>query len=284
MMVKLMLLEFEQVSYTYPCSHTPALLNLDLRIKQHQRCVIIGRNGCGKSTLFCLANGLYRPNQGIIRFLGKPFNYQQKALQKLRQQVGLVFQNPEQQLVAPTVVTDISYGLCNLELPETQVASRVLQTLAEFNLEDLAYTPIHYLSLGQKKRVSLANVMILEPQLLLLDEPTAYLDSAETRNLLLLLGKIAQKGTTIVVATHDLNFAYVWADWVIVMDQGSVILQGTPQEVFNNHQVLRNIGLGVPLVIDLLETIKQFIQSRGGIGEDDLTLLTEILYREVQSV
>ncbi|TVQ46794.1 MAG: ABC transporter ATP-binding protein [Gloeocapsa sp. DLM2.Bin57] len=279
-----MLIEFDQVSYSYPCSHYPALLNLNLGIKQHQRCVIIGRNGCGKSTLFCLANGLYRPNRGIIRFLGKPLNYQQIALQKLRQKVGLVFQNPEQQLVAPTVAADISYGLCNLELPETEIASRVQQTLAEFSLEDLAYTPIHYLSLGQKKRVSLANVMILEPELLLLDEPTAYLDSAQIRNLLLLLRKIEQKGTTIVIATHDLNLAYVWADWIIVMDQGSVILEGTPQAVFNNHQVLENIGLGVPLVINLLETIKQFIDSNGGISQHDLTLLTETLYREAKSV
>ena len=198
----------------------------------------------------------------------------------MRQRVGLVFQNPEQQLVAPTVVTDISYGLCNLELPETEIASRVQRALIEFNLENLADTPIHYLSLGQKKRVSLANVMILEPQLLLLDEPTAYLDAAQTRNLLVLLEKIEQKGTTILIATHDLNFVYAWADWILVMDEGSMILEGTPQEVFTETKILQDIGLGVPLVIELLDNLKALIQSKDTISESDLTNFTNNLWRE----
>jgi len=270
-----MLLSFTQVSYSYPCSNFPALSNLNLEIHPQRRYALIGRNGCGKSTLFCLANGLYRPNQGVINFQDQPISYSLQSLQKLRQKIGLVFQNPEQQLIAPTVVQDISYGLCNLELPETEIAYRVQKTLREFNLEDLANTPLHHLSLGQKKRVSLANVMILEPQLLLLDEPTAYLDPLQTNNLLIQLEKIAKKETTIIIATHDLNFAYAWADWILVMDRGGIILQGTPQQVFTENQILQDLGLGLPLAIELLEDIKQLIQSQGSINHLDLNLLGE---------
>lgn len=264
-----MLIEFDRVSYTYPCSHNPALDSLNLIIPQHRRCALIGRNGCGKSTLFRLANGLYRPDRGIIRFSGKPLGYDRSSLQQLRQRVGLVFQDPEQQLVAPTVATDLSYGLCNLELPEKEIATRVQGALQAFDLTTLADLPINYLSLGQKKRVSLANVMVLQPQLLLLDEPTAYLDPSQVRNLLSMLQKVEQQGTTIVVATHDLNFVYAWADWILVMGKGRLILEGPPLEVFTQTETLQELGLGIPLAMELVRDITQLIESKGTIAASD---------------
>ncbi|AFZ25917.1 cobalt transport protein ATP-binding subunit [Cylindrospermum stagnale PCC 7417] len=246
------LLEFEQVNYTYSGSQQSALNNLILKIPAHKKCALIGQNGCGKTTLFLLANGLYRPQKGSIYWQGKPLQYDRKSLMQLRQNVGLVFQDPEQQLVASTVEEDISYGLCNLGLPVAEIQQRVEQGLREFGLNELAQRPVHHLSLGQKKRVSIADVMVLKPELLLLDEPTAYLDRLHTRNLMATLKKIHDDGTTILMATHDLDLVYRWADWIFVMDRGRLILEGTPQEVFSQREVLEALQLGVPLIYEML--------------------------------
>lgn len=247
-----MLMAFEGVAYTYPCSRQPAVQDLTLGIPAGRRCALIGRNGCGKSTLFRLADGLFRPQRGQIYWQGAPLSYSHPGLSALRQQVGLVFQDPEQQLVATTVEEDISYGLCNLGLPEADIAARVQQTLQAFDLVELADTPINYLSLGQKKRVAIADVLVLQPQLLLLDEPTAYLDFPQTCNLFNSLEQIQTLGITTVIATHDLEFVYAWADWLMVMDQGRVVLEGPVHEVFAHRQTLTTLGIGFPLALDLL--------------------------------
>jgi cobalt/nickel transport system ATP-binding protein len=246
------LLEFEQVDYVYSGVQQSALNSLTLRIPKNKKCALIGQNGCGKTTFFLLANGLYKPKKGNILWQGKAIEYDRNSLQKLRQLVGLVFQDPEQQLVASTVEEDISYGLCNLGLPEVEIAKRVGDALVEFGLTEFAQRPVHHLSLGQKKRVSIADVMVMEPQLLLLDEPTAYLDIFHTRNLIATLGKIQTNGTTILMATHDLDLVYRWADWIFVMDKGRLMLEGIPDDVFSQRELLEELQLGVPLIYDIL--------------------------------
>ncbi|MCC5617403.1 energy-coupling factor ABC transporter ATP-binding protein [Nostoc sp. CHAB 5836] len=246
------LLEFEQVYYTYPVAQESALNGLTLKIPSGKRCALIGQNGCGKTTLFLLANGLYKPDSGVVRWRGEPLSYNRNYLGNLRQKVGLVFQDPEQQLVASTVEEDISYGLCNLGLPEPEIQDRVEQALVEFELTTLAERPVHHLSLGQKKRVSIADVMVLQPELLVLDEPTAYLDIKHTRNLIATLKKIHRNGTTLLMATHDLDLVYRWADWVFVMDKGQLMLEGKPQDVFSQRTLLSELELGVPLIYEML--------------------------------
>ena len=246
------LLEFEQVHYTYLGTQQSALNGLTLRIPAQKRCALIGQNGCGKTTLFLLANGLYKPNKGSVYWQGNSLKYDRNSLMKLRQKVGLIFQDPEQQLVASTVEEDISYGLCNLGLPEVEIQQRVEQALVEFGLTELAQRPVHHLSLGQKKRVSIADVMVLRPELVLLDEPTAYLDKLHTRNLMATLKKIHAAGTTILMATHDLDLVYRWADWIFVMDRGRLVLEGKPQDVFTQRDILEELQLGVPLIYEML--------------------------------
>jgi cobalt/nickel transport system ATP-binding protein len=266
-----MLLEFEQVGYTYVGSPQPALQSLTLRIPAGKRCALIGQNGCGKTTLFLLANGLYRPQKGMVHWQGSPLRYDRTSLMTLRQKVGLVFQDPEQQLVASTVEEDISYGLCNLGLPDAEVNQRVGEAIAAFNLSDLAARPVHHLSLGQKKRVSIADVMVLKPELLLLDEPTAYLDQLHTRDLMAKLRQIHEMGTTIVMATHDLDLAYCWADWVFVLDKGRLILEGTPQDVFAQRETLESLQLGVPLVFDVLDKVAEALSKDSDQAEYRVT-------------
>lgn len=238
-----MLMEFEQISYTYPSSDRETLQCLSFQIKARKKYALIGHNGCGKTTLFRIANGLYRPCAGIIRYESHPLKYDRHSLNQLRQNVGLVFQDPEQQLVATTVEEDLSFGLCNLGLPEAIIAQKVHEALINFNLLDLADYPINYLSLGQKKRVAIADIMILKPKLLLLDEPTAYLDPRQKRDMIKQLEQIHQEGTTILLATHDLDFVYNWADWVLVMNQGKLILEGTTLNVFRQKKLLAEIEL-----------------------------------------
>ncbi|MFM7407709.1 MAG: energy-coupling factor ABC transporter ATP-binding protein [Cuspidothrix sp.] len=245
-------LEFNQVYYTYPGSPQPALDGLTIKIPWGKKCALIGQNGCGKTTLLLLANALYKPGAGKISWCGQPFIYNRHYLSQIRQKIGLVFQDPEQQLVGSTVEEDISYGLCNLGLPTAEIKQRVEHILSEFQLTNLAEKPVHHLSLGQKKRVSIADVMVLKPQLLILDEPTAYLDIKHSRNLIKTLNKIHDNGNTLLMATHDLDLVYRWADWVFVMDKGKLILEGNPETVFNQREVLEELELGVPLIYEML--------------------------------
>ncbi|HIK27364.1 MAG: energy-coupling factor ABC transporter ATP-binding protein [Oscillatoriaceae bacterium SKW80] len=258
------LLEFDKVYYTYPASSIPALNELTLRLPAGKKSVLLGYNGCGKSTLLYLADGLYKPQRGIIRWQGKPIKYDRRSLAKLREQVGLVFQDPEQQLVAATVEEDISYGLCNLGLPAAEIEQRVAQALADFDLQEVATRPIHHLSLGQKKRVALAGVTVLQPQLLLLDEPTAYLDPLQVRQLIANLQTIHANGTTLLMATHDLDLAYQWADWIFVMHQGKVILEGSAATVFSQRTILEDLQFGLPLIWEVWAALPSELRSQFG--------------------
>jgi cobalt/nickel transport system ATP-binding protein len=278
------LLEFENVYYTYPGTDRPAIAELTLQLPIGKRIALIGQNGCGKTTLFLLANGLYKPQQGTIRWKGDRIHYNRQSLIQLRQQVGLVFQHPEQQLIASTVEEDISYGLCNLGVDEKTIAQRVGQAIAEFGLTSVANRPIHQLSLGQKKRVSLADVMVLQPELLLLDEPTAYLDPLHTRQLAQTLHAIHASGTTIVMATHDLDWVYRWADWVLVLDRGKLVLEGIPQDIFSRRDVIEKLQLGVPLVFELLSLIEEIERSQlsRGTTEDFIGAIEQLKLRMLQ--
>jgi cobalt/nickel transport system ATP-binding protein len=247
------LLAFEQVGYTYPCSAQPSIRALSLRLPKGCRCGLIGENGCGKTTLFLLAHGLLRPQRGRLLWRGRPIGYGHRELGQLRQRVGLVFQNPEHQLVATTVAEDLSYGLVNLGLEDQEIRRRIERVADRFDLSELLDRPVHMLSLGQKKQLSLADVMVLEPELLLLDEPTAYLSPGHCRDLRARLDAIHAAGTTIMVATHDLEFLQGWADWLLVMDQGQLVLEGPPLEVFRQRQRLEELNLGIPPTLALLQ-------------------------------
>jgi cobalt/nickel transport system ATP-binding protein len=276
------MLEFDQVCYTYPSSTKPALTSLSLSIPEGARCAMIGQNGCGKTTLFLLANGLYKPQSGTIRWQGQPLGYDRAALVRLRQQIGLVFQDPEHQIVASTVEEDLSYGLVNQGLPDGEIADRVHQALLDFDLLDLVDTPVHHLSLGQKKRLSIADVMVLRPQLLLLDEPTAYLDPLHTRSLLGTLQQIHTGGTTILMATHDLDLVQRWADWVLVMDRGALVIASSADRVFGQPQVLEALQLGIPPMVQVLAEVERLVEAWGPIGPEQMALLNETVLKRLR--
>lgn len=277
------LLEFRQVGFRYPNTTTPVLQDCSFSLEAGQKVALLGLNGSGKSTLFYLAAALYRRDRGEIYWQGQRLVHQPERLRQWRQRVGLAFQDPEQQLVAATVAEDISYGLCNLDLPAAEIEARLHQTLQDFDLVDLADRPLHHLSLGQKRRVALAGVMALGPTLLLLDEPTTYLDYQQRQQLEQALENIHQRGTTIMIATHDLDFAYGWADWIMVLVNGQVTVSDRAADVFAHWPTLAP-KLGTPTLLHLWQQFPSFWRRQRPLPRTPLALSQELaaLFQEFQ--
>jgi cobalt/nickel transport system ATP-binding protein len=255
-------LNFEDVVFRYPDSDQPALRHFTAQIPKGFKTAVLGHNGSGKSTLFLHAVGILRPQSGAVRKNGTALSYGKKELANLRRSVGLVFQDPEQQLILNTPLEDVSFGLRGSGMTEPDIKQRCREVLERLNLAELGDKPIHQLSLGQKKRTALAGVMAMEPELILLDEPTAYLDPVSEALLLEGLEDIhARKATTLVMATHDMNLAYRWADWLIVLDQGICRASGTPEQIFADRDMMNSIGLALPLLADIWQSLPQDLTS-----------------------
>ncbi|MBO0997612.1 ATP-binding cassette domain-containing protein [Bacillus sp. SD075] len=236
---------------------TFALNDLSLTIQHGKKIALLGNNGAGKSTLFLHLNGLLQPTAGTIRFNGKKMKYDRKALLTLRKQVGIVFQDPDSQLFSANVQQDISFGPMNLGWDRNTVQEKVNWAMNETEVTDLKDRPTHFLSLGQKKRVAIAGILAMEPDVWLLDEPTAGLDPYFSRQIMDLLDSIYHPDKTIILSTHDVNLAYQWADEVVVMNDGKVIYQGDPISVFHDECVLLQSHLEKPWVFEMFQALHQ---------------------------
>ena len=247
-----LLLEFEDVGFHYPDGNT-GLNGCSLSIRRASRNALIGANGAGKTTLFQHANGLLRPQRGVIRHAGQPIDYSRAGLRQLRGEVGLVFQNPDQQLFSASVREDVSFGPLNLGLDTHVVRQRVGNALQAVSMEHLADRPVHNLSFGQKKRVCIAGVLAMQPQLLILDEPMAGLDHAMRQELLTVLDGLHARGITLLLATHDLDFAYRWADRIHLMANGrcAAAFDATEMALPVNTEALQAAGMPLPCMIEL---------------------------------
>ena len=243
------ILNLEQVSYRYP-DGTCALDRCSLQIATGTRTAVLGANGAGKTTLFLHLNGILRPAAGRVSWHGTPLEYSRSGLRTLRSRVGLVFQNPDSQLFSASVREDVSFGPLNLGLAKTVVRERVEQALQAVGMSEHADKPVHNLSFGQKKRVCIAGVLAMQPDVVVLDEPMAGLDAAVQRELTLVLDSLHRDGMTIVIATHDLDFAYGWADQVLVLQCGRLLAQGSAEDVFQRPDVEHELG-ALPFVAEL---------------------------------
>lgn len=241
------ILEARGLEYSYD-DGSVGLDRLDLTIRRGGRLAVLGANGAGKSTLLLHLNGTLRPRRGEIRLEGLPVRYSRQGLVSWRRQVGLVLQDPDDQLFAATVFQDVSFGPLNLGLAPASVKERVAEALRVLGIENLGERPTHSLSFGQRKLVALAGVLAMRPRLLVLDEPTAGLDGFGTEQLMASLEALQQSGTTVVMATHDLDLAYGWADDVALLDRGRVVRQGPPEVVLKEEARLREARLRSPWV------------------------------------
>ena len=236
--------EFKDVSYQYPAQEGRyALKDFCVAIPEGEKVAVVGRNGSGKSTFFLHCNGLYRPDSGSVYFKGEPLAYDRKSLKRLRQQVGLVFQNPDDQLFSASVAQDISFGPLNLGLDEVEVRRRVQEAAEICEITDLLERPTHALSGGEKARAALAGVLAMEPEVLVADEPMASLDPWVRLTIFDILQKIYDQGKTILMATHNLSVVRYWSSYVIVLEAGQVAFSGTPQCLLNDRPLLDKTGL-----------------------------------------
>ncbi len=245
-----MILATEDLHYTYPGS-VPALRGLHLEIPRGQRLAILGPNGAGKTTLLLHLNGTLRPDRGEVRLEGQAARYDGRFLAEWRARVGLVLQDPDDQLFAGSVFQDVSFGPLNLGLDEPEVRRRVKAALAALRISELGERPIHMLSHGQKKRVAIAGVIAMHPRVLLLDEPTGGLDPLAHTHLLAALQRLADAGTTVVYTTHDVDLACAWSDRVAVFEGGQVAACGTAEEVLADAVLLRRARLRRPLALEI---------------------------------
>jgi cobalt/nickel transport system ATP-binding protein len=228
--------------------HREVLRGADVDIPRGKRLALLGANGSGKTTLLRTLAGSVKPNRGSVLVDGEPVAFNRSSLRAHRQVVQMVAQNPDDQLFAADVYRDVSFGPLNLGLGEEEVRRRVAQALAVLSIEDLAERPIHELSYGQRKRVAIAGALAMEPCVMLLDEPTAGLDPQGVDEMVGALESLLRAHTTVVISTHDVDFALWWADTVAVLVDGQV-RHGTPTALLSDADLVSAARLRQPLVL-----------------------------------
>lgn len=248
-------MELKSISFAYE-EQPETLRSLSLSFSSGEKVAVIGGNGAGKSTLFLCCNGVLQPQKGEILLRGQKISAKKKDLNLLRQSAGVVFQDPNQQFVGATVEEEISFGPMNLCLPEAEVRRRVEQALQQLELGSLRDRPPHLLSGGEKKRLSIAGVLAMQPELILLDEPTAFLDGSSARGLEGTLADLHSQGKTLVLSTHDMDFVYRWADRALLLLDGRIAADGLPQTVFGCRNLLDQAGLQPPILYELAGRLK----------------------------
>lgn len=240
---------FDEVSYRYDTDgEHDALYPFSVRLYKGEKIAVLGHNGAGKSTFFLLANGVLRPQTGEIRLFGEPVGLKEKQRRKLRQQVGLVFQDPDVQLLAGTVEEEISFGPMNLGLPREEVQRRVQTAMESLQLLSYRTRGPQCLSGGEKRRVAIAGILAMEPNVMLLDEPASNLDPAGQAQLNQILENLHKKGITLLIATHDVDFAWQWADRVLVFREGRLEKDAAPADVFADEALIKRCGLESPML------------------------------------
>lgn len=248
----------EQLTHTYmpgtPFA-TEALHDISFGFQQGEFALIIGPSGSGKSTLIQHLNGLLRPTSGRVLFEGKSIGSDKHELLRLRRRIGLVFQMPEEQFFSETVFDEVAFAPRNQGLQEEEVEKRVIEALEKTGLQASELKNRHpfQLSAGQKRLVAIAAVLSLKPEVLILDEPTAALDTACQKNLFNLLTGLNQKeGLTVVISTHHLNEAAALANRVLVLKQGKLVMSGLATDVFGKREELYELGLALPPVTEIM--------------------------------
>lgn len=280
-------IKFEAVSHVYNLN-TPmeqrALYDINIDIKSNGFVAIVGHTGSGKSTLIQHMNGLLKPTSGTITIGDKVIKSDERnrGLKEVRQHVGLVFQFPEYQLFEETVEKDIMFGPMNYGVSEDEARQRAKEVIKIVGLDEsiLEQSPFH-LSGGQMRRVAIAGILAMNPDILVLDEPTAGLDPQGQNEMMQIFNDLYQKyNKTIVLVTHDMNLVCEYAEYVIVMHRGEMKLKGTPREVFKEVETLAQCGITLPLAAQSYYTFAKKL----GLPVDDLPLTTDEFVMKIESL
>lgn len=245
-------LSIQNLYYAYGNGKS-ALDGVTVDIYEGEKIAVVGSNGSGKSTFFLNINGVFIAEQGKIIYRGTAVN--KKNLNELRKNIGIVFQDADNQIIASTVRAEVAFGPMNLKLPKEEVLERVDRALAYMNISDFKDRPPHYLSGGEKKRVSIADIIAMKSEIIIFDEPMAALDPVNALMLEEVLAKLGSEGKTMLISTHDVDFAYRWAERVLVFCRGKIIADGTPLEIFKNKEILKQANLKQPTMLEVYESL-----------------------------
>lgn len=254
------ILKVENLHYSYGDGES-VLRGVNVDIYSGEKIAVIGSNGSGKSTFFLNINGVFMPKQGMISYRDTIIT--KKNLKELRKNIGLVFQDADNQMIASTVRAEVGFGPMNLKLSKEEVEQRVEEALIYMNILEFIDRPPHYLSGGEKKRVSIADIIAMKPEIFIFDEPTASLDPVNGKMLEKVLEKLSIEGKTLLISTHDIDFAYRWAERILVFCQGKIIADGTPLDIFCRKDILKQANLSTPMLFELYEALvkKQMVKD-----------------------
>ncbi len=249
-------LETKNLSFTYH-DGTEALKNVNIQIKKGEKIAIMGPNGAGKSTLFSHFNGLTEPTSGHVEVEGEKIIFEREELLKVRQKVGIVFQDPNDQLFAPTVKEDVAFGPMNLGLEYEEVEKRIKESLEMVGMSGFEDKTPHHLSGGQQKRVAIAGIVAMRPDIMILDEPTAGLDPEGVDKVLDILNNLNKEGMSIVISSHDIEMVNQFADRIFVLYDGEIIAEGDKNQIFSDKELLKKAHLKAPITTEILYNLKE---------------------------
>ena len=274
------LLELQNVSFSYP-EAAPALRNISLKVYPGERIAVLGNNGAGKSTFFLICNGILKPQTGSLFCQEQEITptYSKKQLLELRQNVGIVFQDADNQIIASTVESEVSFGPMNLRLPLEQVQQQVDAALASMQLQTYRDRAPQNLSGGEKKRVSIADILAMQPQIILFDEPSASLDPYNTNLLEQTLHQLSQDGITMLVSTHDIDLACRFAERAIVFNDGEIIADGPINSVLHDNKIIERAGLRKPLLFAAADLLTETFGLTVANAPRDLTEFSDLLQK-----
>lgn len=249
------ILKADDLYFSYDNEKTHSLNGFSVEIRRGSKVAFMGANGSGKSTFFLCCNGIHRPDAGTLYFNGEPVDYSRKGLLKLRGKVGIIFQDPDSQLFSASVYQEISFGILNLGISEDEAKKEVENVIDYLEITPFRHKPTHALSGGQKKQVSIADILVMHPDIIILDEPSAALDPKHTTMVNHIVDQLTCEGITVMMSTHDVNYALEWADDIALLHEGRMLMFGSPLEVFTNKTALAKTNLEQPAILELFESL-----------------------------
>ncbi len=248
-------IETHGVTFGYSRKGPKVLDDVTINIRDGSKSAILGANGAGKSTLFSVLNALRKPEEGKVLYDGKPISYRHRGIIRMRSEVSILVQNPNDMMFKPYVGQDVAFGPENMKLPKDEVEERVNEALFTVGMMDYKDSPIMKLSYGQRKRVTLAGVLAMRPKVLILDEPTAGLDPQMAYEVMEIAEQLNVNGVTVLMSSHDTDLTYTWADDIHVIQQGKLMYSGEPEPFYSNVVDVTSAGLMRPSVFSINRTM-----------------------------
>ncbi len=249
--MKDLIIKADNLKFAYSGSDSYALKGFDIEVERGTKVAFLGANGAGKSTFFLCLNGIHVPDSGTLYIDGKAVSYDKAGLKEMRRKVGIVFQDPDNQLFSASVYQEISFGPLNLGMSEAEADKAVREVMGRMGISGFSERPVHSLSGGQKKQVSIADIVVMDPEIIVLDEPASSLDPKHAAVVEKIIEDLTEGGVTVLVSTHDVDFALRWADRVAVVDDGRVLKYGEPEEIFSDEELLKRTNLRKPAVSEI---------------------------------